>query len=65
MKWTQNTITDLDEIVGPEPSHPEEAALGGRTPHAGEEVEDIGSGSDPLDPEELVVMGDVTIHDHF
>ena len=47
----------IDELGGAEAADPEEAALGGALPEAGEEVERVGGGGPGLEPHQRAVVG--------
>lgn len=55
-------MLDLEELGRPEAAHPEEAALGGGGPGAGEEVEDVGARELRLELEQLVVVLHALLH---
>ena len=61
----QSTETNpyLEQIGGPESTHPEEAALGGGRPHPSDEVEHVGFGRHGLELEQLVVVGEGVVDD--
>lgn len=54
---------NLEKVGGAEAAHPEEAALGGGSPRAGEEVEDVGARERRLELEQLVVVLHALLHD--
>jgi hypothetical protein len=62
---SQSTETNpyLEQIGGPESTHPEEAALGGGRPHPSDEVEHVGFGRHGLELEQLVVVGEGVVDD--
>ncbi|AQK99298.1 Dual specificity protein phosphatase Diacylglycerol kinase catalytic region [Zea mays] len=60
--WGART-DDLEQLRRAEASHPEEAALGGGGPGAGEEVEDVGARERRLELEQLVVVLHALLHD--
>ena len=53
----------LEQLRRAEAAHPEEAALGGGGPAAGEEVEDVGARQRRLELEQLVVVLQALLHD--
>lgn len=53
----------LEQIGGPESTHPEEAPLGRGRPRPGDEVEHVGLGRHGLELEQLVMVGQGIIDD--
>jgi hypothetical protein len=58
-----STWTDLEQLRRAEATHPEEAALGGGGPGAGQEVEDVGARELRFELEQLVVVLHALLHD--
>lgn len=53
----------LEQIGGPESTHPEEAPLGRGCPHPGDEMEHIRLGCHGLELEQLVMVGQGVVDD--
>ena len=64
-RWDPWTRTHLDDLGGAEAAEPEEAALGGAPPDAGDEVEDVALDGALLDAHHLVVVRQAALHVHL
>ena len=56
--------THLEQIRGPEATHPQEAAFSGGCPHPGDKMEDVCPGRSTLEAEELIVVCQGVVDDN-
>ena len=64
MRRRSSTLSYLDELGGPKPTHPQETALRWGLPYSIQEVEYIRLSNDGFQPEEIIIVPDAVIYDH-